>query len=133
MRIIETRFLFWLVSWPLNKNIIIIKSGLSNDNFLIEHEKVHIEQMKRLGFLGALKFHFLYYTSREFKLNSEAEAFAANLVMDTGYNGNIKVLNFKIGLYAKMLTHYGFNLDITVDEAKKEILKYVDKHQKENL
>jgi len=51
---------------------ILVKPAYINDFKLLEHERVHIQQQKRIGFL---RYCFHYLTSADFRRQVETEAY----------------------------------------------------------
>ena len=61
----------------LTERLVLVVPGHENDAALIEHEKVHCRQIREAG--GALAFWWRYLTDKEFRLDSELDAYRVQL------------------------------------------------------
>lgn len=78
MRVYPVRWLFWAHGMALTPTLILIRPERNNDQPLIEHEKVHCQQMADLG---TLRFWWRYLTSCAFRLRMEVQAYQVQLRM----------------------------------------------------
>lgn len=85
----------------ISPNLIIAnKFDIDNSEWLLYHEQIHQDQMRRIG---TFKFHWKYITNRQFRLNMEVEA----------YHDSFKRLPSNLFNFARSLTEsYWLNIDI---------------------
>jgi hypothetical protein len=60
----------------LHPSLILIRSDRRGDAPLLAHEQVHVEQMRRVGWL---RFVACYLTDREFRQAAEVEAYRVSI------------------------------------------------------
>jgi hypothetical protein len=120
MRVIETKWLFWADGFTINSNLIVIRPGIINKESLIAHEKVHCEQMLKVG---AVYFWFKYLICSDFRFRVEAEAYATSVKVKTGSNDIVELSNCANNYAYYLSKHY--YLGISADKCKAEIMKYL--------
>ncbi len=103
--ILETFLLPFDGAITISENLIIVKSGFKT-KALMAHEAVHQKQMNKLGSFGFIKFWFKYWFSKEFRKNSEVEAYKVSIANGQNIDG-----------CARHLSGYMYNLGITYQEA----------------
>ncbi|MGE4243516.1 hypothetical protein [Ramlibacter sp.] len=72
MRVIYTRAIFWADGFTVSPQLVLIHPRRQGDAALIEHERVHCDQMRRFG---AATFWWRYATNRAFRLLMEVEGY----------------------------------------------------------
>lgn len=105
MRVVYTQLLFWAGGFTVNQNLILINSKYTNDTRLVEHEKVHIAQMKKVG---TLKWWFNYIISKKFRLSAELEAYKKQASLGADINRLAYFLshNYFLGITQEQALEY---------------------------
>ncbi len=101
--VISTRLLFWAQGFCPCPWVIFVRPERKGDAALLAHEKVHIEQMRRVGLI---RFWLAYLFDDAFRFDSELEAYRRQLELDPG--GLYRFANGLATIYW---------LDITYEEA----------------
>ena len=104
-KLLYTRWLLWADGMTLAPWLVLIHPRARGDAGLVAHERVHCEQMRRIG---TLRFWGLYLFDRGFRLASEVEAYSASL---RHHEGGLRY-------FAAHLAR-GYFLGITTDEAER--------------
>jgi len=112
-------------TWSAKNNKVFMPSNADiydpGINAIVAHERTHLKQAQKYG--NDISFAFKYATNRKFRLNMEAEAYAADYAwyVKAGVYDTKEILNNS----AKALSSafYGWAAD-TPEEAKALILKY---------
>lgn len=102
-RVIVTRLLFWSQGFCLSPGLVFLRPERRDDDALLAHEKVHCEQMLRVGWLA---WWWRYLTDEAFRFDAEVQA----------YRRQAELRPQHIYIYAMALaTRY--RLDVTYEEA----------------
>ena len=96
----------------INTKLVLISKSRKGDIGLAMHEMMHVEQMKRCGTLTWWK---RYLTSREHRLNYEAEAYALSVRFSSHENA--------LDYYSNILFKC-YLLNISLEKAKDYIQRY---------
>ena len=76
MRIVSTSLLFWADGMTVAPGLVVVHPRVRSDAGLLAHEAVHCRQMREVG---VLRFWWLYFTCRAFRLWAEVEAYRVSL------------------------------------------------------
>jgi hypothetical protein len=76
MRIVSTPLLFWADGMTLAPGLVLVHPRVRRDPGLLAHEAVHARQMREVGMV---RFWWLYFTCRPFRLWAEVEAYRVSL------------------------------------------------------
>lgn len=88
----------------ISPNLIIAdRFDIENSEWLLQHEQIHQEQMRRIG---TIKFHWKYITDSKFRLEAEVEA----------YHDSYKRLPSNLFNFARSLRE-SYWLDVSMDDA----------------
>ena len=108
MQIWSTRLLFWADGMAVTPWLVLTHPRARKDAGLLAHEAVHCRQMREVGML---RFWWLYFSCRPFRLWAEVEAYRVSLAHRP--NG--------LRSFARSLAH-GYLLGIREDEAERLLL-----------
>lgn len=104
MRILTTPLLFWADGMTVAPGLVLLHPRVRHDRGLLAHEAVHCRQMREVGLL---RFWWLYFTCRAFRLWAEVEAYRVSLRHQPG----------GIRHFARALSR-GYLLGITPEQAE---------------
>jgi hypothetical protein len=81
VRIVSTPLLFWADGMTVAPGLVVVHPRVRRDAGLLAHEAVHCRQMREVGLL---RFWWLYFTCRAFRLWAEVEAYRVSLQHQPG-------------------------------------------------
>ncbi|HYD76777.1 hypothetical protein [Ramlibacter sp.] len=105
MRILTTPLLFWADGMTVAPGLVLLHPRVRGDAGLLAHEAVHCRQMREVGLL---RFWWLYFSCRAFRLWAEVEAYRVSLRYQPG----------GIRHFARALSR-GYLLGISPEQAEK--------------
>ena len=96
--ILHTSLLWFAAGFTVSQRLILLHPAHANDTALLAHERVHQEQMSRVG---TLTFWWRYLTDKAFRQASEVEAYKVQIRHGAKHSSCARHL----------ATHYWLNLD----------------------